>query len=600
MPRMFSDCLADGGEAAVRAYIRRANANLDCLNCVAPTDDVCSIEISAEMDNLVGEGANAVVKQWVSGVGKETAFGAASRESQLVIHLGKFLGAHERQFLMKQLSTISLQKQAGADDQDSEAEGEAEARGRAADYFFASTSPMAASTCSPIDKMSNVPSSSISHSSSLPFMTYQLTPCRHTSLRKCSPYSRKQISPLLSMESGHHSQASQLSIISLSPSHFNSVRSSDERAYHSLFDALQFNEQSSTTAFNLHIELSREVLPSPRPTFATRNVMNLPCLTSYESPKLKEALRVSAMPLVSPSVTPSPPRPPLHHTSAHTPIIHVLPTSVHRSNTSPPLRDTRGQLHDVAMRPPMLDLKKILKHNSSSTGLSCRPAKRKSTRLSLHALNNSPTAAKGMNSSSCLFKGSSPHLGRAPEYPSAHILPHCRSPAPISKVVASGSPPVAPLPALLPSSRSIEEKERRLKAKAKQIQVRAKLVRALPCEKISPTSKAKVQRRERELAALCARNKAKIIVRRRSMYGVCETSPRSLQRSPSCQPEPLEHQDTVSRGILPSRTVIFDDSAMDWEKSKEYQEGFMAQRKEGIRYPPLPRLERSFAESQSP
>ncbi|KAF8516335.1 beta-lactamase-like protein, partial [Hysterangium stoloniferum] len=64
MPRMFADCLTDGGEEAIRNDMRMAGVQIDDLDYVSPRDDVESLEVGVEIDNVVGEGAEDLAKQW--------------------------------------------------------------------------------------------------------------------------------------------------------------------------------------------------------------------------------------------------------------------------------------------------------------------------------------------------------------------------------------------------------------------------------------------------------------------------------------------------------------------------------------------------------
>ncbi|KAF8526751.1 beta-lactamase-like protein [Gautieria morchelliformis] len=586
MPRMFGDCLADGGQAAMIAHLRSAYIDTHCLDYAAPTSDIDSLEISAEIDNLVGEGAESLVRQWISTANA----GGATRELRMTTQLGKFLGPRGKQLL---LNAIASRKRPDPNNQDSQGEGEDEARGRAADFFFAPTSPMVSSTSS-VDKMRNASSSSPSHSPSEPIVTHRSTPNPRTTPLTTPPRSKKHTLPSpFSMDSPIDSKVSQISAASISTPLFNSLRWSDERAYHSLLDALQFNKTSSSPS-HLPVELRQELSPQPSAVSSLHFAKGV--LDSMSA--LEQVSRLPAMPLVSPSVTPSPPR-----RSQHTPTRNltpkVPPTPVSRSNPMP-LRDRRGQPSDVVTRPPMLDLKKILKRNASSAGLSRPSGKRsRNARSTVGTLKNSPSAAKHKIVPGRLSLEGPAQWRQEPQLqpPPAQVCSFARRNHEVATSVhqtITSSSPISP-----PPSRSLAEKERRSQAKAKQLRIREKLVCALPPDQVTPTCKAKVARREQELAELRARNKTAIIFRKQSVYGPCEGLPPLPQCSLPRQPDPPEPEGAIC-GFRRGVKVVSDESAMDWDKSTEYQEGIRMQRKVGIRYPELPRLERSFAESLSP
>ena len=578
MPLMFRDCLSDGGEAVMRANMRDANLNIDFLDYVAPGCDVGLTEISAEMENLVGEGSETLAKQWIDD-GRVASDGAASEELRLMTQIGKFLGPQGKQVLSKQLTAISLRRKQGSNNQDSQVEDEAEARGRAAHFFFASTSPTAALTPLSIDKLRNLPTTSPSLPLPFPYRDHQLTSKHYVTKSRGSPHS-----------AGH---------FSLSPPILDSFDSSDERAYHSLFDALQFNKQPTVSPHKLPFRLGREEPQLHTPAFTSplaKSVLCFPGSTARSSKQKKKVSRLPIIPFVSSSVTPSPP-------SCHTPAqdLRIQSPSISAPLThAMPLRDRKGQLNDVVVPLPMLDLKKILKRRSSSSGFAGSTAKKRRIMQPSPLAPISTTATR--NNVSCnTSKQPNKHLKEKPQSPSctahAHIRTLHNDPQVASSDHATLTRPMSRVPRSSP--RSTADKARRSKAKAEQIQIRGRLIRALPHTVIPTALKTKVERQERELAALRARNKTNLIVRKQSIYGGDEAPPHSPRRPCSYQHDSPNHQDGLG-GILRERTVIFDGSTMDWDKSREYQDGFKAQRKRGIRYPPLPRLDKSFSESQTP
>lgn len=560
----------------MRANMRDANLKIDFLDYVTPDCDVGLTEISAEMENLVGEGAETLAKQWIDD-GRVASDGAASEDLRLMTQIGNFLGPQGKQILSKQLTAISLRRKQGSNNHDSQGENEAEARGRAAHFFFASTSPTAALTPLSIDKVRNIPTTSPSLPLPFPHRDHQLTSKHYVTKSRSSPHSAWHFS--------------------LSPPFLDSFGSSDERAYHSLFDALQFNKQPTVSPHKLPFRLGREEPQLHTPAFTSplaKNVLCLPGSTARSSKQKKKVWRLPVIPLVSSSVTPSPP-------SCHTPAqdLRIQSPSISAPLThGMPLRDRKGQLNDVVV-PPMLDLKKILKRKTSSSGFAGPTAKRRIMQPSLLAPISTTTTR---NNVSCnTSKQPNKHLKQKPQSPSRTVHAHIRTLGYDPQVAPSDHATLTRPTSQVPRSspRSTADKARRSKAKAEQIRIRGRLIRALPPTVVPTALKTKVERQERELAALHARNKTNLIVRKQSIYGGDEAPPHSPRRPCSYQHDSPDHQDGLG-GILRERTVIFDGSTMDWDKSREYQDGFKAQRKQGIRYPPLPRLDKSFSESQTP
>ena len=582
MPCMFGDCLADGGQAAMRASMGSANVNINCLDYVAPKDDIYPTEIGAEMDNLVGEGAEDLARRWIGESGEDTE-GTTTKECRIITRMGRFLGPRGKQLLTLQLNAIALRRGQGPNSPDSEGEGEVTAKGKAANVISAPTSPVNAFTVSAVYNMKHRPSGLLLPFTSLPLMT-RVTPHRLHSLQH-SPFHSSSFP--CSVDSPFYSKVSQMSATSPPPPLFNTLHSSHERSYHLLFDALQLNKRPTSPAFSLPAALGYELSPPRTADFTScqeNGVFNSPYV-AFSSLKVKEASRLPVMPLVSPSVTPSPSRPPSRHTPIHNLKGQVPLTPVSRSNVKPRHHEG-GQLSDVMTRPPMLDLKKILKRSSSEAGLPRSATKRRATRSSFSTTVNFSSAAKSRLVSHCIsMEGLDFRSGQVPsmDSPSAHISPLVGPPKDTPAVPSLGT---------IPSSRPISEKARRSKAKATQVRVRERLVRALPSNKITPRCMAKIERRTQALAELRARNKASIIARKQSVYGFCEVPFHPPPNLPG-------HRDTIS-GFPQVQTAIFDGSGMDWNKTRRYQEEFKTHRKEGIRYPPLPQLEKSFAESQSP
>ena len=565
MPRMFGACMAEGGEAAIRADMRRANVNMDGLEYVAPTVAIDAVEaVDVEVENLVGEGAEEVARRWSGGGDAITCalFGAAdTREQRMVAQMAKFLGQRGAQRLAAHLNASQMAR--GHDNEDSEGEDDAETRGQVADAFFAPTSesPMA-TPCSPsIAKARGPASSRMARFAVAPFPT----------------------------GSPAHSKVSQFSTSSLSPPFRVLSDSFEERAYHSAYDALQCKTRSFPSGFTVPSD-TEDLRHLDTAALAARFAANRtgPQCLSPPASKKKGVLETPQLPLASPSISLSPPSRPARQSPSPAPNAAVPPTPV--SGPTAVLQKTSRWQMDIVMRPPTLDLKKMLKRKSSFAGLSRPSTKRRRVRslpqkISTHSL---PATSPGP-----LSPQQMPQKG--PETSTSLMSPHASPPSNTYENVAPSAAVTSGSPLNL---RSVADKARRQKAKAKQRELRMKLVRALPPDKVTPACRAKVEKQERALQGLSARNKAAVIATRQRVYGRHDgVRCPSLSQS-ACERRP-RHQGAAS-GLQKEWTVVQDEIGMDWDRSRVYEERIKKQRIQGVRYPQLPWSEKSFVTSQSP
>ncbi|KAF8588589.1 hypothetical protein K439DRAFT_1629591, partial [Ramaria rubella] len=203
-----------------------------------------------------------------------------------------------------------------------------------------------------------------------------------------------------------------------------------------------------------------------------------PCTIAPSSTTLSKrkgkSVAIPSVSLISTSTTPSPWRLPSKHTRTRNSKTAVLPTPTSRSDTFP-LRDRRGQPTNVPTRPPMLDLKKMLKRSSSSAELPRHVTKRRKTRSSIATPSSSSPKLNPSGSYSAGLHSCPPHELRSSLCTSPRALSQeiettpPRQSAPATLALAR-----APVHTLTSSPRSIANNIRRAKAKETQMQGKAR------------------------------------------------------------------------------------------------------------------------------
>ncbi|KIJ23679.1 hypothetical protein M422DRAFT_275697 [Sphaerobolus stellatus SS14] len=250
-------------------------------------------------------------------------------------------------------------------------------------------------------------------------------------------------------------------------------------------------------------------LPSASPpNKATNNTLGSPChMPPPMTPSPKQPHIIGGLPRIafaSPSLSPL--------STWHKSPATSLEQRQSRFSQRPP---TPLQLEKKIKYPPMLDLRKVLKRKSSITAVSsCTAKKRKETLKSIPSPRSSPSPEIPDETTKVAIE-----KPKITEIPSASTSKNpSRPPRPLTdpEDITIFDPPIA-VKQLSPKSTETE-RQRRALAKKKQLAIRAKLLSALPPDKISSSFKEKMDEREQQLSMKRAKATSNVITKRANTY----------------------------------------------------------------------------------
>ena len=471
--------------------MRVANVQIDFLDYVFPCDNLDAIETGVEVDNLVGEGAEDLANQWTRKMEKGSSIESLTREERTVAQMTMFLGARGRTSLLEH---VGRSKGPGLYDSDSDGEEEADARGKAAEYFFAPSSIRDSPTRSHQTLTPSPPKQFVGI-----LQTPFATPPRETN-PPLQNNAQKHFVPS-SSSSPVYSRLSRVSIASPSVRHSRTSVASSKSARSSLLFPIASPLHPN---FGAKKRKTLTVFPSSPDLFENTHQLGPPRLLVVSTPMHNSKLFYGSSPrfdFASPSLSP----PPSHYQYTS----QVQRQTASRSSHSPAAVLKTPQIDC----PPMLDLEKILKQKSSDKVLR---RKKKQKVSSGRSSSISSPSSHGLLKEYLAAEGSENHEPKNPSVedrlPSALGLP------PAS--VVSGGPTLQSAPQDVGEQLSPglleSERQRRARAKRRQQEIRAKLVRALPPERVPSSIKAKVERSERRRLALHATVRADFMLKRQA------------------------------------------------------------------------------------
>ncbi|GJJ13465.1 hypothetical protein Clacol_007719 [Clathrus columnatus] len=434
MPKMFSGCLADDGELSIRSNMRLAGVHID-LDYITPSEESEIIEVGIELDNVVGDGAEGLAKQWTGSEGF-----TQSPSGRLFVQMKNFLGPHGQLLLAEHLSSLSMRElDHDSDDLDEEND---EARERTARLLFAPSSRSSSSMGSRRTR-----GQSVTLQSPWSFSQLYTTPSRPRNKKLTN--NTTSPGPLRPAEE---------------PSSFSDEISppcdeNPNKSFRSFYDIVPFKKSSplSSSKSLTTVFVHPPFAPSP-------NGLASPFSTPSRGRGNTNNRIFLRLPLASPSLSPSP-----GQVSRHFSQPNLSPTLLPPSNGL-----NRLQILNDLQSSPLLEMTKVSKRI-----LSPSPNERSNSwkRPKLDA------------------------LLEAEESP-LHSLTITKSHNEDTKqdiVLSSTSNTKTYIISILkPLAISIAEKQRRTLAKAKQAEIRKKLLRALPKEQIPQHVLQKIEKRRRK------------------------------------------------------------------------------------------------------
>lgn len=434
MPKMFSGCLADGGEMAIRSNMRLANVFIDDLDYVPPSEESDIIEAGVELDNIVGDGAEDLAKKWTGSEGF-----TQSPQGRLFVQMKRFLGPRGQLLLAEHMSSMPMYAGVG-DDSDNYDENDEETRERTAKFLFASLSSCSSSVEKPRARAQSVPLRS-------PWSSPQLhtTPNRQGDKRWVrgitSPSSSENLSPFEKPRSSSHE---------ISPPQ-ERQNTSTRKTSRSIYDMIHFKKPSPSDG---HRPLTTVFVQAPS---SPGNNLASPFTTPSRIRRTAKSQVFISLPLASPSISPSP-RP-------------VFSSQLNIS--SPPGRSI--QVPNDLQRSPQADLTGRLKRALSAAEI---PYPSKLPKLDIE---DSQEVTEYFRSS--LY--TPPQIVSSVQ--SGHPRENSADPSPLKSTAAI-------VPVLMPLAIAISEKQRRAATKAKQSEIQRKLLRALPKDQISSHALGKIKK----------------------------------------------------------------------------------------------------------
>ncbi|HEV7737715.1 MAG TPA: hypothetical protein VGO47_10145, partial [Chlamydiales bacterium] len=398
---------------------------------------------------------------------------------------------------------------------DTDCDDDADTRGKAAELFFApSSSPKVSANLKPRSPSLRADSPSISGNSF------------HTPLGKSGPPQGGDA--MTTPSPPDHSRPFRLPIASTStpcPFRQQNVEQSDSHWNILLSDLKQLSSPMHPI-----FGFKKRSTPLSKMTPFDGSVLGSPCRIPSTSPD--KVIRIqNGLPLfafASPSVSPS--------VSHRSPFPHRETPKALSNNLklSSPFRPSHAEKTDL---PPFIDLEKMLKRKLSRSSSSRNLAKK--LKIS-HSGDLCPPSSRP--SSSIIPPNSDVNLKNKD---TTNLSLSALAPLPPLKVELPGLPTKQRgLERPKESSSKIDDsplghrqrdKQRRALAKAKQVELTAKLVRALPHDMVSSSAREKVQKRERQLAELRVHLDAEIAAKRQSTYccrvqehnDICDATPNS-------------------------------------------------------------------------